>query len=300
MTAARRGAGDGDRHTAAGSDTGAARRQPPEAAPAPAHRRDYTYRVVSLRPGTRAAFSTNFFHQTWHIVTDQRGAHLLARLLWGLAYERHPGTVLLVHGEHLRPTPFEAERSDPFLLAPAGLTRLDPSSLRALKGRLSRLGPPDKTIRWQTFGLDAAAQAGYEDAHAHSPVAAERERMRWKENKGLWRQERMRRLGGFICYSAPPAVLRQQALRVHGLRVSRGSYTSEMDYHSLAEESSRDSWADGEVQIFVDYGDRVAAAMEARHELLAYPNRPVLCETAQEAISRRRDRIKARRVANRR
>ncbi len=260
----------------------------------------YTYRVVTLRPGTRAAFSTNFFHQTWHIVTDQRGARLLARLLWGLAYERHPGTVLLVHGEHLRPTPFEAERSDPFLLAPAGLTRLDPSSLRALKGRLSRLGPPDKTIRWQTFGLDAAVQAGCEDTLTCSPVEVERERMRWEENKGLWRQERMRHLGGFICYAAPPAVVRQQALRVHGLRVGTGGSAQEMDYHFLAEESSRDSWADGEVQIFADYGDRVAAATEARRELLAHPNRPVLCETVQEVISRRRDRIKARRRANRR
>ncbi len=32
----------------------------------------YTYHVVALRPGTRIAFSTNFFHETWHIVTRQR------------------------------------------------------------------------------------------------------------------------------------------------------------------------------------------------------------------------------------
>src|SRR4051794_38913944 len=74
------------------------------------------YRVVTLRPSTRIGFSTNFYHQTWHIVTSQRGARLLARLLWGLSYQRQPGTLLLVHGSHLLPTPFEAERSDPFLL----------------------------------------------------------------------------------------------------------------------------------------------------------------------------------------
>ena len=34
---------------------------------------------------------------------------------------------------HLLPTPFEAERSDPFLLAPACLTRLDPSHINDLK-----------------------------------------------------------------------------------------------------------------------------------------------------------------------
>jgi hypothetical protein len=248
-----------------------------------------TYRIITLRPSTKVAFSTNFFHQTWHIVTDQRGAQVLARLLWGLAFERHPGTLLLVHGDHLLPTPFEAERSDPFLLVPAGLTGLDPSVLRTLKSRLNRLGPPDRTIRWQTFGLDAALQTLQEGQWDRSP-------MNWTENKLLWRQERMERLGGFICYSAPPAILRLQALRVHSLRVGR----NEMDYHDLAEKTSRDSWADGEVQIFLDYRDRVAAATEARHELLAYPNQPVISETVQETISRRRDRIKARRVANRR
>ena len=52
------------------------------------------------------------------------------------------------------------------------------------------------------------------------------------------------------------------------------------------------------MQIFADYQDRVAAATEARHELLAYPKTPILDETVQEVVSRRRDQIKARRKAN--
>ena len=60
--------------------------------------------------------------ELWHIVTSHPGAHLLARLLWGLSYERHPGTLLVIHGDHLAPTPFEAERSDPFIFAQSGLT----------------------------------------------------------------------------------------------------------------------------------------------------------------------------------
>jgi hypothetical protein len=255
------------------------------------------YRVVTLRPGTRIAFSTNYFHETWHIVTSQRGARLLARLLWGLAFQRQPGTLLLVHGDHLLPTPFEAERSEPFLLVPAGLTPLDPSALRELKRRLPRLGRADRTIRWHTFGLDRALQGGQ---GGRSVVAAERQRRGRQKNRQLWRQERMGRLGGFIVYSAPPPILRQQALLVHGLRVRKGNYATEMDYHFLAQESSEDSWfGDGEVQIFADYMDRVAAASEARNELLPRPNQPVLCETVQEVISRQRDRIKARRVAAR-
>jgi len=245
----------------------------------------YTYRIVTLRPGTNVCFSTNFYHETWHIVTNQRGSCLLARLLWGLSYERHPGTVLLVHGDNLLATPFEAERSDPFLLVPAGLTRLHVAGLRVLKNRLNRLGPSAMTIRWQTFGLDAALQARDSHAESRSSVDLEGEMRTQKAARQVWHQERMERLGGFICYSAPPAILRQQALAVHSLRVREGSCTSNMDYHFLAESSSRHSrFADGEVQIFADYMARVAAATQARQELLSNPRQPVLSETIQEEI----------------
>jgi hypothetical protein len=259
------------------------------------------YHVVTLRPGTVVAFSTNFFHDTWHLVTSQRGSRLLARLLWGLSYERHANTLLLVHSGHLLPTPFEAERSGPFLLAPAGLTRLEPGRLRELKSRLKRLGPPTKTIRWQTFGLDAALRAHRDRREDCSLAAVEGEQLRWKSNKPIWLQERMGRSGGFIYYSAPPALLRQQALRINSLRVAKGKQTNEMDYHYLALSSgNQGGYADGEVQIFVDYMDRVAAADEARRLILRNPNQAVLCETMQETISRRRDQIKNRRTACRR
>jgi hypothetical protein len=122
-----------------------------------------TLRVVTLRPGTRAAFSTNYFHSTWHVVTDLDGSRLLARLLWGLSYQSQPGTLVLVHGQHLRPTPFEAERSDPFLLAPAGLTSLDSKALRRLKALLPHLGRPTMTVRWLTFGLDLALRDRHDE-----------------------------------------------------------------------------------------------------------------------------------------
>ena len=62
------------------------------------------YCVVTPRPGADVRFSTNNFHDTWHVVTDAAGARMFARLLWGLAYQRQPGTVALLHGEFLRPT----------------------------------------------------------------------------------------------------------------------------------------------------------------------------------------------------
>ena len=97
--------------------------------------------------------------------------------------------------------------------------------------------PPTKTIRWQTFGLDKALDLN----HDKSPVDDEAEHLRWKANKHLWKQERRERIGGFICYSAPAPILRQQALMIHGLRVRQGKWMSEMAYHFLAS-SSKDSW----------------------------------------------------------
>jgi hypothetical protein len=109
-------------------------------------------------------------------------------------------------------------------------------------------------------------------------------------------------IGGFICYSAPAPILREQALMIHRLRAGKANFSGEMDYHFLARSSSKDSWyGDGEVQIFADYMDRVGAAIEARQALVENPNQAVICESTQESISRERDHIKSgRKFRNRR
>jgi hypothetical protein len=253
-----------------------------------------TYRIVTLRPATKAAFSTNYFHNTWHLLSDLLGCQLLARLLWGLSYQRQPGTMVLIHRPHLLPTPFEAERSDPFLLIPSDLTRIDKDAFRKLKSLLSQSMPRTQTIRWLTFGLDTALKA-WQQGRQDRGQEHEWTRLRYEDNEQLWQQERMGRCGGFIYYSAPPPILRQQALMLHSLRVKAGSPTTEMNYHFLADKTSTDAWCgDGEVQIFADYRERVAAATQARLEILPLPNRPVLSETLQEVISQRRDQIKHR------
>ena len=141
---------------------------------------------------------------------------------------------------------------------------------------------------------------------AAEPKAAnlppDRDELHWKANDGLWKHERMERIGGLICYSAPAPILREQALMIHRLRVRRANDPSEMDYHFLAHSSSKDSWyGDGEVQIFADYMDRVGAAKEARQMVVENPNEAVTCETMQESISLERDHVKSgRKFRNRR
>ena len=165
-----------------------------------------TYRIITLRPSTRVAFSTNYYHDTWHLLSDMTGSQLLARLLWGLSYQRQPGTMALIHDRHLLPTPFEAERSDPFLLIPSHLTAVDPKAFRTLRSRLLHLGQPSHTARWLTFGLDAAWKAWQRDGQ-HQPQEQEWDRLWHEDHEKRWRQERMGRCGGFIYYAAPPPIL---------------------------------------------------------------------------------------------
>src|SRR5215472_11922567 len=117
---------------------------------------DYT--VITLRPGAYARFSDNYYHGTWHILSDSRGARALGRLLWGLAYQRVPGTLVLIDRPQLDPSPFNGEPADPIALVPSQLTALPAQAARELRARLP-LTRPAGTVRWQTPGLDRAVAA---------------------------------------------------------------------------------------------------------------------------------------------
>lgn len=216
-----------------------------------------TFRVVTLRPQTTVRFSTNYFHQTWHILAGARGAELLGRLLWGLAFQRHPGTLILIDRDHLVPTPFDADPPDPILLVPAGLTSIDIDHLRALKQRLRRVASSPTTIRWHTFGMSAAL--AQDDGRSFRAVWIHRNREEFST------QERMSRRVGFVCYTAPPPILRRHALAIHTMRGWKG-YSS---YHPLAESRPTSSWHyDGEFQLIPNFDDDVSAAIVGRREVL--------------------------------
>lgn len=217
-----------------------------------------TLRVVTLRPQTATRFSTNYFHDTWHILSDKDGAALFGRLLWGLAFQRLPGTLLLIDHPHLVPTPFDGDPPDPILVVPEGLTRFDADLLRALALRLRRDPGPPTTIRWHTFGLDAAA-AERDGAPRRSYARLRRER------RSLETRERMSRTAGFVCYTAPPELLRDHGLGIHEMRAFDG-YGG---YYPLAELDRGHSWGyDGEFQLIPGFADRVSAAVTARREML--------------------------------
>ena len=69
-----------------------------------------------------------------------------------------------------------------------------------------------------------------------------------------------------------------------------------MDHHYLADGEHARSYADGEVQLFHDYRERVSAVMAARREVLSCADAPTDPDTLEmvvlrcDAIRRRRRR----------
>ena len=256
---------------------------------------DACLRLITLRPGADVAFSTNYFHETWHILSDQHGAHLLGRLLWGLSYQSTPGAAVLLHGEHITPAPFGAEPSNPILLGVAGHTHTGLKRLRSLRRRLTRLGPSDCSVRWKTFGLDTAIKRSkdYQQTGREEPEFVE---LGHTDARSLWGQECMFRRGGFVCYTAPPEILRMRALTIAQLDPSAHG----MDYYFLADGRSSYRWPDGEVQVFSDYRERRDAAEQARRTVLAPGQQFDTPEKLYEVIAMKRDDLLAKRRASQR
>jgi hypothetical protein len=175
----------------------------------------------------------------------------------GLAYQRVPGTLVVIGPPLLDPNPFDAEPADPIALVPAVLTPLRVQATRQLRHRLP-LGMPAGTVRWHTPGLTPAVTA----------CRGERDRPRgqrpWYPPPGAG--HRIDRVGGVLVLAATAQELKSWAVAVAQL----GDWLLEgMDYTGL-------NGTDGEVQVFTDYRHRVGAAQLARREVLASPARQQL------------------------
>jgi len=216
--------------------------------------------VITLRPGSRARYSTNYYHETWHVLSDQHGAAVLARLLWGLSFQRRPGTLVLIDRPALDPNPFDAAPANPIVLACAPLTNLTGAAARSLCRLLPLTTPPEGTVRWHTPGLDTAVSAA-------RTRAIQRGECQWDQR--VWEPPvratlaRVDRMGGVLALIAPPEQLRNWAVHTATLgdRWHKG-----MDYTEL--DTTAGSPRDGEVQIFRDYRRRVSVARVARREIL--------------------------------
>ncbi|MFQ6396036.1 hypothetical protein ACLMAJ_21510 [Nocardia sp. KC 131] len=213
------------------------------------------YTVISLRPGSDFRFSTNHFHDTWHVLSDWRGARVLARLLWGLAYQRRSGTLIVIDPEHLDPNPFDAAPADPIVVVPSERTVFTRAAAVALRRQLPFRQRSEGTVRWQTFGLRQAVDE-LREWRALGPG----ERI-WPHRDRSAVPAWVDRLGGLVTIFGAPDQLRSWATDLATL----GTYATDgMDYTYLDEADYT-----GEVQIFRQYRRKVSLASQARAEVLA-------------------------------
>ncbi|WP_067894497.1 TfoX/Sxy family DNA transformation protein [Nocardia vaccinii] len=225
--------------------------------------------VITLRPGTRVQFSTNRFHETWHVLSDDHGARLLARLLWGLSYQARPGTVVLIDRPFLRPTPFDADPADPIVLVPGWCTTFDEHAARNLKNLLP-LTNPEGTVRWRSFGLDRTLEPATLDV--------------WWDTR--WHRHRHRRDIGTVARRAGLLVLtpgapdecRAWALQTAGLDTTNAYGTD----HTYLGPWNRGY--DGEIQIFRRFGPMVNIATQARAQVLSAAEAPTGPDELRAAV----------------
>ncbi|MFI6446627.1 hypothetical protein [Kitasatospora sp. NPDC050543] len=235
------------------------------------------YTVLGLRPGTDARFATNRYHDTWHILSDRPGAQLLGRLLWAMSYERRPDTLIVVDRPFIDPTPFDGERSDPFVLMPRHLTPLSEAAARALRRALPLNSPSQGTVRLRTPGLDLAL----------ADPEGWQETLRHDYGHGVDFSSQVTRRGGLLVLAATPAELRCWAVRSAQLSAHNAW---DMDYSYLGEGCR----GDGEVQIFRRYRAMVSSAAVARQEVLAEDSGLDLPQAVRERIWHRSAQMRRR------
>ncbi|QLY30065.1 TfoX/Sxy family DNA transformation protein [Nocardia huaxiensis] len=230
--------------------------------------------VITLRPGTDARFSTNRFHDTWHVLSDDRGAQLLSRLLWGLSYQARPGTMVLIDRPFLTPTPFDADPADPIVLVPGWCTPVDDRLARQLKTRLP-LSHSDGTVRWHTFGLDRTLEPEALDS--------------WWQGHHTRREDRGRidRRSGLL-FLTPSTPNEARAWALQAARLDTGNPFGN-DYTYL------DRWDyghDGEIQIFRRFRPMVSVAGQARAQVLGRSGLPADPDALRQAVWREAEKVR--------
>lgn len=231
------------------------------------------FTVLTLRPSTACRYATNYFHETWHVLTDVAGARLLGRVCWSLAFQRRPGTIVVIDQPLLVPNPFDADASSPIVIANADRAPLNRRAIGQLKSFLAQRKPSDGSVRLATSGLDRLLLGNpSDDLFAQHRATGvwwnDHQRRRWAD-----------RVNGLVVLAAPPPVLQWWAVDLSqvGTRCYRGS-----DYRTLEHPATRHG--EGEVQVFEHFVSMVAEATATRQRLFPDASRRALLDDERSAI----------------
>jgi hypothetical protein len=216
--------------------------------------------VMTLRPSSEVRYATNSFHETWHVLSDPAGARLLGRLCWWLAFQRHPGTIVVIDRRFLVPTPFDADPSSPIVVSNADLTPVNRSAIRDLKRFLGRLGPSDGTVRVTTVGLHRLLAGETNDVRDELRDLHERSGVWWNDHQ---RRNWADRINGVVVLAAAPPVLQWWAVALSRLGANwyGGSDYTELDHPAIRR-------LGGEVQVFERFAEMVARAVAVRERVV--------------------------------
>ncbi len=206
---------------------------------------DYT--ILSPRPTEQARFATNSFHETWHIITSERGAALLARLCWAMAFQRRERTIVLIDLPLIVPTPFDADQSSPIVVANSDLGGFSRAAVEELRALLPLSAASDGTVVLQTRGLDQALEntTAFRGREQEVQSQNELQQRRWIDGSN-----------GLVIIAAPPPVLRTWGVDLSdvGTGSHEGARWEHLDYPAKV----------GEVQVLRSFDTMLAAARAAR------------------------------------
>ena len=233
------------------------------------HRRELSldgrqFTVLSPRPSVTERFATNYFHQTWHVISDAGSARLFGEICWAMAFQRRERTLTVIDQRFLVPNPFDADPSRPIVIVNSDLGTPSPAGFDALRSRLPLSSPSEGTVKVATPGLDIALA----------------------DLKGFYRREEARGFGwraghrrpwvnethGLSVIAAPAHVLRLWAPYLSRLGTSwyRGTDSTELDGTDM----------DGEVQVLRDFKGCLSRAISTRERL--FPGRASAPLTVEE------------------
>ena len=205
------------------------------------------YTILSPRPTEDARFATNSLHQTWHVITSEGGAALLARLCWAMAFQRRERTIVLIDSPLFVPTPFDADQSSPIVVVNTDLGGFSRSAVEDLRAQLPLSAASDGTVVLQTRGLDQALEntTEFRNRNQEAQLQNEHQKRRWIDGSN-----------GLVIIAAPPSVLRTWGVDLSGLGSSSrdGVSVEHMDYPAKV----------GEVQVLHDFDALLATAQAAR------------------------------------
>jgi hypothetical protein len=219
--------------------------------------------ILSPRPSETVRFATNLFHDTWHVISDREGAHLLARLSWAMAFQKRERTVLVIDANLLVPNPFDGDPSSPIVIVNNDLGPFGREAVSDLRAKLPWQSPSLGTVVLQTRGLDLALAdtKGFND----------------RDDQAVWRDEHQKRRwidgsGGLWIFAAPSPVLRRWGVDLAGL----GEWSPDGEDWSYLDYPDKT----GEVQVFNEFETKVSSVLETRARM--FPGKADICLTDLE------------------